>query len=134
MTRTSIRNFMIWPVLWLLLAAIRLPSYYAIAGADENPFPHAAVYVAAVFNIAVLFWLLLLTRGKFWQSRPRALLWLSPVLILLMTVAVWYLFLFHQPQGAVIIDAFADKYRHRAEVSQNPGKNQLINGPEKGNQ
>jgi tetratricopeptide (TPR) repeat protein len=128
MTWASIGNFWIWPFLWLLLAAVRMPSYFAIE--EENLFPDAAVYIAAGLNVAVLFWLLLLTRGKFWQTRPRALLWLSPVLTLLMTLAVSYLFLFHQPNGAVIIDAFADKYRHCAEAPRNPGTDQLA-GPEK---
>lgn len=117
MTRASLRTFVIWAVLWLLLAAARIPAYYAIEG-EENLFHDAAVYVAAGLNLAVLFWVLLLTRGRFWQTRPRALLWLSPVLAVLMTTAVFYLFLIHQPNGAEIMDAFAGKYRHWVEAWQ----------------
>jgi outer membrane protein assembly factor BamD (BamD/ComL family) len=122
MTRASVRTFMIGALFWLLLAAIRLPSYYAIAGSTEdNPFPHAAVYIAAALNVAVLFWLLLLTRGKFWQDRPKALLWISPLLALLMSVSVFYLFLFYQPRGSETVDAFAAQYRRWADAGGNPG-------------
>ncbi|MCM2359961.1 MAG: hypothetical protein NDI77_17550 [Geobacteraceae bacterium] len=124
MTRASLRMFMIWAVLWLLLAASRIPSFHAIdSSADEFLFPDAAVYIAAALNLPVLFWLLLLTRGNFWQTRPRVLRWASPPLTLLMTTAVFYLFLIHQPNGAKIMDAFAAKYRHWAGEWQNPEQN-----------
>lgn len=130
MTKASIRNFWIWSVLWLLLAAVRAPSYFAIK--DENLFPDSAVYIAAVLNLAVLFWLLLLIRGKFWQTRLLALRWLSPVLTLLMTMAVSFLFIFHQPKGIAIMDAFAGKYRQWAsDAAQNTEQDRLITGPEK---
>lgn len=120
-SRASIITFMIFASLWLLLAAVRLPSYYAVtAGGEENLFPPVAVYVAAALNIPVLFWVLLLTRGKFWQSRPRALLWLSPLLTLLMTVSAFYLFLFYQPDGSRIVDAFAGQYGRWIEAVRNP--------------
>ncbi len=111
MTRASVRSFVIWAAAWLLLAAVRLPSYYA-AAADENPFTGSAVYVAAGLNLAILLWMTLLTRGNFWRMRPRALRWASPLLTMLMTTAVLYLFIIHQPKGTEIMDAFAVKYRH----------------------
>lgn len=117
MTRASLGTFFVWSALWLLLAAARIPSYYAIEG-EENLFHDAAVYVAAALNLAVLFWILLLSRGKFWKTRPRALLWLSPVLTVVMTAAVFYLFLIYQPNGAEIMDAFVGKYRHWVEAWQ----------------
>ncbi|HBA88147.1 MAG TPA: hypothetical protein DCZ75_09240 [Geobacter sp.] len=121
MTRASIRTFLILAALWLLLSAARIPSFYAIdTSGDEFLFPDAAVYIAAAINLPVLCWLLLLTRGEFWRKRPRALRWLSPVLTLLMTTSVCYLFLIHQPNGAKILDAFGAKYRHWAEEWQTP--------------
>ena len=113
LTRASLRNFGILAALWLVLAGARMPSFYAInSTGDQYLFPDQAVWIAAALNLPVLFWLQLLIRGKFWQTRPRALVWLSPVLTLLMTVAVLYLFLIHQPNGPKIMDAFAAKYRH----------------------
>jgi len=133
MTRPSLRMFMIWAVLWLMLAAARIPSFYAIdSSGDAFLFPDAAVYIAAALNLPVLFWLLLLTRGKFWQTRPRALRWASPVLTLLMTTAVFYLFLIHQPNGAEIMDAFAAKYRHWAGEGQKPEQVQSSLAGERG--
>lgn len=124
LTRASLRNFGILASLWLLLAGARMPSFYAInSSGDQYLFPDQAVWVAAALNLSVLCWLQLLTRGKFWQTRPRALVWLSPVLTLLMTVAVLYLFLIHQPNGAKIMDAFAAKYRHWVEEWRNPERN-----------
>ncbi|HBG04843.1 MAG: hypothetical protein A2075_11405 [Geobacteraceae bacterium GWC2_58_44] len=115
LTRASIRAFLIWALLWLILAGARIPSFYAInSTGDEFLFPAAAVYIAAAVNLPVLLWLMLLTRGKFWQTRPGALRWFSPLLTLLMTTAVCYLFLIHQPDGAKIMDAFTAKYRHWA--------------------
>jgi tetratricopeptide (TPR) repeat protein len=123
MTRASLRTFMVLALLWLLLAAARIPSFYAIdSSGDAFLFPHASVYIAAGLNLPVLFWLLLLTRGKFWQTRPRALFWASPPLTLAMTTAVFYLFLINQPNGAEIMDAFAAKYRHWATEWQKSGQ------------
>jgi tetratricopeptide (TPR) repeat protein len=121
--RAALRTFAIWAGVWLLLSASRLPSYFALLGkGDELLFPESAVYVAAGLNLAVLLWLWLLTRGNCWPARPRAFLWLSPPLTLLMTTAVFYLFMVLQPNGPVIIDAFGVKYRHWAEELQKPGR------------
>jgi hypothetical protein len=135
LTRASFKTFMIGSCLWLLLAASRIPSFYAIdTSADQFRFPDSAVYLAAVINLPVLFWLLLLTRGDFWRTRRRALLWLSPLLAVLMTTAVFYLFLIYQPDGPKIMDAFSVKYRHWAsEAAQNTEQDRLVNGPGKGN-
>lgn len=133
MTRASLRTFMIWAVLWLLLSAVRIPSFHAInSSADAFIFPDAAVYILAALNLPVLFWLLLLTKGKFWQTRPRALFWASPPLTLLMTTAVFYLFLIHQPNGTEIMDAFAAKYRHWAGEWQKSGQAQSSLAGDKG--
>jgi len=133
LTQASLRFFIISAVLWLLLSASRIPSFYAInVSADEVLFQDSAVYIAAVLNLPVLFWLLLLTRGKFRQARHHALLWLSPVLTILMTSAVFYLFLIYQPDGPKIMDAFAAKYRHWAsEAKQNTEQDRSGAGPEK---
>jgi amino acid transporter len=74
------------------------------------------VYTLAGLNLAVLLWLLLLTRGKFWKTRPRALRWLSPVLTVLMTTAVLYLFFIYYPNGPAIIDIFADTFRFKVKI------------------
>jgi hypothetical protein len=117
LTRSSIRNFMIVAFLWALLNAVRMPTFYSIdAGGYPIVIPDTAVYMAAGLNLTVLFWLLLLTRGKFWQSRRRALQWASPVLTLLMTTAVFYLFFVYYPNGPAIIDIFADTLRHKVRI------------------
>lgn len=121
LTRASLRNFGILAALWLLLAGLRMPSFYAInSSTDQYLFPDHAVWVAAALNLPVLFWLQLLTSGKFWQTRPRARLWLGPVLTLFMTAAVFYLFLIYQPNGPKIMDAFAAKYQHWIEERRTP--------------
>jgi hypothetical protein len=116
LTRSAIRNTLIVAFLWILLIAIRLPFFYSIETAgDPIKIPDTAVYIAAGLNLTILFWLLLLSRGKFWQTRPRALRWLGPVLTLVMTLAVFYLFIIHQPNGPQIMDVFADQYQDWAE-------------------
>lgn len=117
LTRSSIRNFLIMVFLWALLNAIRMPTFYSIeTGGYPIVIPDTVVYTVAGLNLTVLFWLLLLTRGKFWQTRPRALRWLSPVLTLLMTAAVLYLFLVYYPNGPAIIDIFADTFRYKVKL------------------
>jgi hypothetical protein len=113
-TRAHLRQVGLWAAGWLVLSAARLPSYYA-ASWDENPFRPSAVYVAAMLNLAILAWLFLLTRGVLWRTRPRALRWASPPLAVLMTAAVYYLFLVYEPKGPDILDAFGVEYRHWAE-------------------
>ena len=116
LTRSSIRNFLIFALLWVLLTAIRMPTFYSMETTGYPlVIPDTVVYIAAGLNLTVLFWLLLLTRGKFWQTRLRALLWLSPVLTLLMTTAVFYLLVIHQPNGPQIMDVFSAQYQRWAE-------------------
>lgn len=113
LNRASIRKFLILAGLWVLLIAASLPIFYGIdTNGDKIIFHDTAVFIAAGLNLTVLFWLLLLTRGTFWQTRPRALRWLSPLLTVLMTTAVFYLFLIHQPNGPEITDVFAVKYQY----------------------
>lgn len=109
--RRSVRNFLILAFLWIMLSAVRIPTYYSInTGGDPIVIPASTVYIWAGLNLTVLLWLMLLTKGKFWQTSPRVLLWLSPVLTLLMTTAVFYLLIIHQTNGPQIIDVFASQY------------------------
>ena len=116
-TWASIRNFLVWPVLWVLLTALRMPTFYSMETTGYPiVIPDTAVFILAGLNLTVLFWLLLLTRGNLWQTRPRALLWLSPALTLLMTAAVIYLFLIYQPNGPAMVDIFADTFRFKVKL------------------
>lgn len=116
LTESSIRTFLILALLWILLTAIRMPTFYSMETTGYPiVIPDTVVYIAAGLNLTVLFWLLLLTKGKFWQPRPRALRWLSPVLTLLMTTAVFYLLIIHQPNGPQILDVFSAQYQRWAE-------------------
>jgi hypothetical protein len=117
LTRSSIRNFLILALLWVLLNAVRMPTFYSMeTGGYPIVIPDTVVYMVAGLNLTVLFWLLLLTRGKFWQTRARALRWLSPVLTLLMTTAVLYLFFVYYPNGPAILDIFADTFRYKVKL------------------
>ena len=109
--RNSIRSFLILAVVWVLITAGVMPFFYRI-NTSADPIHDTLVYAAAVLNLTILVWLLLLTRGQFWQKRPRALHWAAPILTLLMTTAVFYLLIIYYPNGPYIIDAFADKYEH----------------------
>jgi hypothetical protein len=117
LNRSSIRHFLIVAFLWALLNVIRMPTFYSIeTGGYPIVIPDTVVYMAAGLNLTVLFWVLLLTRGKFWQPRSRALRWLSPILTLLMTTAVLYLFLVYYPNGPAIFDIVADTFRYKVKV------------------
>ncbi len=112
LTRSSTRKFLVLALFWVLLTAIRMPTFYSLES-EGYPIviPDTAVYIASGINLTVLLWLFLLTRGEYWQTRPRALHWLSPVLALMMTAAVFYLFIVHQPNGPQIMDVFVENYR-----------------------
>jgi len=113
LTVASIRKFLLWPVLWLVLAAAGMPTFYSLDNSGDSVIIHdTQVYIAAGLNLMILVWLLLLMKGTFWQTRPRALRWLSPALTLVMTTAVFYLFIINQQNGTEIIDYFTVKYRH----------------------
>ncbi len=116
LTRNSIINYLIFAFLWALLIAIKMPTFYNLENAgDPIKISGTVIYIAACLNLTVLLWLILLTRGKIWQTRKRALRWLSPVLTLLMTTAIFYLIIIHQPNGPQIMDVFADTYSDWAE-------------------
>ncbi len=115
LSRTSIRTSLILALLWVLLTAIRMPTFYSMeTGGYPIVIPDTVVFMVAGLNLTVLFWVLLLSRGKFWQTHPRALRWLSPVLTLLMTTAVLYLFFVYYPNGPAIVDIFVDTLRYKA--------------------
>jgi hypothetical protein len=117
LTRSSIRNFLSVVLLWVLLNALRMPTFYSMeTGGYPIVIPDSVAYMVAGLNLTVLFWLVLLTRGKFWQTRPRALRWLSPVFTLLMTTAVLYLFFVYHPNGPAIIDIFVDTLRYKVGI------------------
>ncbi len=117
LTRASVRKFLLWPVLWIVLIAASMPIFHSL---DNTGYPivvpDISVYVAAILNLTVLFWLLLFTRGEFWQTRPWALRWLSPVLTLLMTTAVLYLFFIYQPPGPEFADIFSETFRYKLGI------------------
>lgn len=118
LTRSSIGYFLILALVWVLLSAVRMPTYYSIeTGGYPIVIPDTVVYMVAGLNLTVLFWLMLLTKGKFWQTRSRALRWVSPVLTLLMTTAVLYLFFVYYPNGPALMDIFADTFRYKYKVS-----------------
>ena len=118
LTRSSIGYFLILALVWVLLSAVRMPTYYSIeTGGYPIVIPDTVVYMVAGLNLTILFWLMLLTKGKFWQTRSRALRWASPVLTLLMTTAVLYLFFVHYPNGPALMDIFADTFRYKYKVS-----------------
>ena len=111
---------MILPGLWVIGTIASIPVYYSLH-TEGYPIviPLSAVFIAAGLNLMVLFWLLLLTRGSFWRTRPGALRLCSPVLTLLMTAAVFYLFVVYNPQGPYITDLFGVKLEYwRGELRE----------------
>src|SRR5208283_5967012 len=97
LTWASTRKFLLWPVLWVVLVCASLPTFYSIETSGYPiVIPDTMVFIAAVLNLIILFWLLLLTRAELWHTRRRTLIWLSPVLTVLMTTAVFYLFVVYQ--------------------------------------
>jgi peptidoglycan/LPS O-acetylase OafA/YrhL len=55
---------------------------------------------------------MLLTSAELCKNRRRALRLISPLLTLVMTAAVWYLFIAYQPNGPEIADVFVVKYQY----------------------
>lgn len=109
--RASVRTFLIVTGLWVLLAASRMPTFYSIeTGGYKFVIEDTAIYTLAALNMPVLLWLMLLIKGEIWLARPRALRWISPLLTLVMTVSVIYLFIAYQPNGPQIIHEFGEKY------------------------
>jgi tetratricopeptide (TPR) repeat protein len=111
--RLWFRTFLIWTVCWVLLVASRMPTFYSME-VDGYQFVirDTAIYTMAALNLPVILWLMLLTRGDFWLTRPRALAWASPLLTLVMTVAIIYLFVAYQPNGPAIVSVFGVKYEY----------------------
>ncbi len=110
LTWASSKKFMLWPVLWVLLTAAIMPFFSSLeTGGYSMPIPQTTVFIASGLNISILFWLLLLSRGAFWLTRPRALRFFIPALTIVMTVAVYYLMVVYHPYGPYITDVFAVK-------------------------
>jgi hypothetical protein len=120
LTWRSIRRFLLWPVLWLVVTGASMPLFYSMETKGYSiTIPAITVYIAIGLNLLVLFWLLLLLHGKTWQTRPQARRWLSPVLALLMTTGVFYLWVVYQPNGPYIVDVCVVKYSYwRGELRE----------------
>jgi hypothetical protein len=111
--RASIRTFLIWTGLWVLLTASRMPTFYSMeVEGYKYVIRDTAIYTLAALNVPVILWLMLLIRGEFWVTRPRALSWTSPLLTLVMTVAFIYLFIAYRPDGPEIVSVFGVKYEY----------------------
>jgi tetratricopeptide (TPR) repeat protein len=113
LSRASVRMFLILSLVWVLIIAFSLPGFYGIdTGADRIILKDSQLFLAGGLNLSVLLWIFLLSRGSFWLFRPRELRFLSPLLTLMMTVAVFYLFVVYQPNGPETIDVFVVKYKY----------------------
>lgn len=109
--RAFLKTFLILTVLWVLITACRMPTFYSMeTGGYKFVIEDTAIYTLALLNMPVILWLILLTRGEIWLTRPRMLRWISPPLTLAMTMAVIYLFVAYQPKGPEIIHEFGEKY------------------------
>ena len=105
LTWASTKKFLLWPVLWLVVTGASMPFFFSMETKGYPiVIPAITVCIAIGLNLIVLFWLLLLIKGSVWQSRLRARRWLSPVLAVLMTTGVFYLWVVYQPNGPYIVD------------------------------
>jgi ribosomal protein L18E len=109
--RATARTLLIWTVAWVLLMASRMPTFYSME-VEGYLFVirDKAIYTMAALNLPVILWVILLTRGEIWLTRPKTKLWVSPLLTMVMTVAVIYLFIAFQPNGPEIVSVFGVKY------------------------
>jgi tetratricopeptide (TPR) repeat protein len=113
LTRATFRMFLILSLVWVLIIASSLPTFYGIdTGGDRIILKDSQLFLAGGLNLSVLLWIFLMSRGSYWLSRPRALRFLSPLLTLVMTVAVFYLFVVYQPNGPEMTDVFTTKYKY----------------------
>ena len=111
LNRKAIWTFLIFTMLWALITASSMPTFYSMETEGYLfVIKDTAIYTLAAFNVPVILWLMLLTRGDIWLTRPRMLAWLSPFLTMVMTVAVIYLFIAYQPNGPAIVSVFGVKY------------------------
>jgi hypothetical protein len=109
--RASIRTLLIWTVLWVVLSAAKMPFFYSMeTDGYKYVIKDTQIYTLAALNLPVIVWLILLTRGEFWQTRRRALRLVSPLLAVVMTVAVVFLFIAYNPAGPEIVSVFGVKY------------------------
>jgi hypothetical protein len=120
LTWASTKTFLWGPALWLLLTAASIPLFNSLETMGYPiQIPITMIFTASGLNLIVLFWLLLLMHGKFWTARPRALRWLSPVLALLMTTGVFYLFVVYEPNGPYTVDVCVVKYDYwKSELAE----------------
>jgi hypothetical protein len=113
LTWSSVRRFLLWPVLWLVVTGASMPLFYSRETTGYPiVIPAITIYIAIALNLIFLLWFMLLLHGKSWQSRPLARRWLSPVLALLMTASVFYLWVAYQPNGPFIVDACVVKWSY----------------------
>jgi outer membrane protein assembly factor BamD (BamD/ComL family) len=113
LSRASVRMFLILSLVWVLIIASSLPGFYGIdTGGDRIILKDSQLFLAGGLNLSVLLWIFLMSRGSFWLFRPRELRFLSPLLTLVMTMAVFYLFIVYQSNGPETIDVFVLKYKY----------------------
>ena len=91
--------------------ASRMPTFYSMENEGyQFVIKDTEIYTMAALNLPVILWVILLTRGNFWLTRPVLLRRISPLLTLVMTVTVIYLFIACHPNGPAIVSVFGVKY------------------------
>jgi len=113
LTWPSVRRFLLWPALWLLVTAAGMPFFFSMETTGYPiQIPLTTVLTAIGLNLIVLFWLLLLIKGRAWQGRPWMRRCVSPLLAIAMTAGVFYLFVVYYPNGPYIVDQCRVKYEY----------------------
>jgi hypothetical protein len=111
--RRWLRRLLFWTLGWVLLIASRMPTFYSMETEGyQFVITDTVIYTMAAWNLPVIIWLMLFNRGEFWLTRPKALRWVSPLLTLVMTVSVLYLFIAFEPNGPAIVSVFGPKYQY----------------------
>ena len=111
--RATIRTLLIWTLCWVLLSAAKMPFFYSMETEGyKYVIKDTTMYTLAAINLPVILWVILLTKGEFWLTHRQVLRWVSPLLTMVMTVAIIYLFIAYQPIGPEIVNVFGVKYNY----------------------
>ena len=98
---------------WIPIAAIGICMYlWKIHALVHNPFSKQAIFIAAIMLLVITFWIFSARFSLLHRISGSATIVVLPICSLLLAVASFFLFLYHQPKRELILEDFGERYVH----------------------
>lgn len=109
---------------WTLFSIILLIIYFIrINRLDHNPFSIFSIFIAIFLLLVITVWIFFARFSLLNRSSYTKTIIVLPLCSFILTLAVWFLFLYYQPERTKILYEFSERYMHWIEGTRKGQKN-----------